>query len=202
MSILATVVGVITAVGKALAVVGFAMEGIKAVTGLFMNIAKALGLIKPEVDEKDLGDKALQAEEAGIRPEKYKTYAEYHEAVENFKVDPEKSKKYTEKQKLVKAAELSAGLAAEKLEKLPVQDVINLGRDFKDIFSNAARSEQFSNLFAKNPTTVTDVYKYLKGMEKNEDKAMATFNTLVDVEKASFPGISDAEAKSRVRDYM
>lgn len=200
MSILATVVGVITAVGKALAVAGLVVEGIKAVTGLFMSIAKALGLIKPEVDEKELGDKALQAEEAGIKPENYKTYAEYHAAVESFKVDPEKSKQYTEKQKLIKAAELSAGLAAEKLDKLPIQDIINLGKEFYDIFK--PRLVVFGSLFAKNPTAATDVYKYLKGMEKNEDKAMATFHTLVDVEKAAFPGISDAEAKSRVRDYI
>ncbi|MDY6294970.1 MAG: hypothetical protein SPL45_01550, partial [Schwartzia succinivorans] len=69
---------------------------------IIMGILKGLGLIKPEEDVEDLGDKALQAEEEGITPEKYDSYEEYLKAVEEFEIDPEKSKEIDEGKKLEK----------------------------------------------------------------------------------------------------
>ena len=41
---------------------------------------------------EQLGDKALQADEDGIHPDNYDTFGEYLNAVEEFEIDPDKSK--------------------------------------------------------------------------------------------------------------
>ncbi|OQA77754.1 MAG: hypothetical protein BWY32_02261 [bacterium ADurb.Bin243] len=66
-------------------------------------IAKELGILGPEQDEKtveDLGDRAIQAREKGIKPENYKTYEEYLKAIENFETDPVRSSNISWKRKL------------------------------------------------------------------------------------------------------
>ena len=45
-----------------------------AVAKLVTAIGKALGLVKEDEKPEDLGDKALQAEEQGITPDKFKSY--------------------------------------------------------------------------------------------------------------------------------
>mgnify|MGYP001274462706 CR=1 FL=1 len=76
-------------------------------------IAKELGILQPEQNEKDveeLGNKVIQADEKGIRPDKYKTYDEYMKEIENFKVDPVKTANIDQKDKLSKGLGLLSTL--------------------------------------------------------------------------------------------
>ncbi len=43
-----------------------------------------------------MGDKAIQAEEHGIKPEDFSTYSEYVKSVEDFETDSERSKEISE----------------------------------------------------------------------------------------------------------
>lgn len=64
--ILGAIGAIVTAavtVSKALAVVGLAGQGLKVIGNAIASIAKALGIIKPERDVEEIGDRALQAEE-------------------------------------------------------------------------------------------------------------------------------------------
>lgn len=75
MGLILGAIGAITAaavsVTKALAVVGLAVEGLKVIGNAIASIAKELGIIKPDRDIEEFGDRALQAEEKGITPDKY-----------------------------------------------------------------------------------------------------------------------------------
>ncbi len=79
-----------------------------------LSIAKKLGLFDAAEKVEDLGDKAIQAADKGIKPENYKTYEEYVEAIRNFEVDPEKSKEIKEYDKLERGAQVALGLTMEK----------------------------------------------------------------------------------------
>lgn len=63
---------------------------------------QALGIIGPDENAKELGDKAIQAEEEGITPENYDSYEEYMDAVRKFELDPEKSEQIEDEDKLKK----------------------------------------------------------------------------------------------------
>ena len=69
-------------VSKALAVVGLAVQGLKIVGNAIVSIAKALGIIKPERTVEEIGDRALQAEEKGITPDKYESYEAWIKEIE------------------------------------------------------------------------------------------------------------------------
>ena len=79
--------------------VGLAVQGLKVIGNVLMSLGKALGLIKPETNVTDLGDKALQSE---YNPEDFNSYEDYVNAVEKYDLDPEKSKLTTEEDKIKK----------------------------------------------------------------------------------------------------
>ena len=72
------------------------MEGIKYISPVLQNVFGALGAIKPDEKFEDLGDRAYQAAEKGINPEKFDSYDEYMQEIRNFELDPEESKKNVE----------------------------------------------------------------------------------------------------------
>lgn len=57
-------------------------------------LSVVLGLLDKDEKLEDMGDKAIQAKEAGINPEDFATYKEYAEAIKNFEVDPKNPKNY------------------------------------------------------------------------------------------------------------
>ena len=62
------------AVSKALGVVWLAAQGLKIIGNAVASVAKTLGIIKPETDVEEIGDRALQAEHQGILPENFGSY--------------------------------------------------------------------------------------------------------------------------------
>ena len=103
---------------KSLAVVGMAVEGLKSIGKVLVNLAKSLGLIKPQMQVDELGDKAIQS---GYDPEQYDTYNDYVKAVESFNLDPEKSKTISEEEKIKKGMELATGVMIEKYKDSPME---------------------------------------------------------------------------------
>lgn len=91
-------------VTKAIVTLGLAAEGLTAIGNALTAIGKALGLIRPETQVENLGDQALQAEEAGITPDAFDAYEDYVKAVESFQLDPEKSKQFTPEEKVKKGS--------------------------------------------------------------------------------------------------
>ena len=91
-------------ISGAFSVVSFAVNVIS--TGI--AICKALGIFKQDMDSEELGDRAIQAYDAGIRPEDYEgRFKEYREKIENFELDPEKSKQIDANDKLKVAGNIA-----------------------------------------------------------------------------------------------
>ena len=188
-----TIVSAAVTVTKALAVVGLAVNGLKALGNALMGIAKAVGLIQPEMNVEDLGDKALQAEEEGIKPENFNSYAEYVKAVEGFKVDPEKSKQLTEEEKVKKGIELTTGVTVERFEGFPIEEFFTYAGKNPEYFTEA-KMKELGKLMEVDGKYVSDVLNYMNGTEKNDFSLGKTIDTLTKIEKKVNPNISDDDA--------
>ena len=69
---------------------GFSSLAINAVSSVCPFIVKFLGVMKEKDNLEDLGERSLQAEESGIRPENYQKFEDYQKAIDNFEIDPKK----------------------------------------------------------------------------------------------------------------
>ncbi len=194
--ILGTIAAIATAavsVTKSLAVVGLAVQGLKTLGNSLMVVAKVLGLIKPENKIEELGDKALQAEEDGIKLENYKSYAEYVKAVEEYDVDVEKSELIPEERKILKGIELTTGVIIEKFPELPIVDFFEYAGKNPEYFTED-RMKEIGNLMKDNGKYVSDILNYMNGSEKDDFILGTTIDTLTSIEKKVNPEISNKDA--------
>lgn len=195
--ILGTIAAIVTAattVTKALAVVGLAVQGLRSLGNVFMSLGKALGLIKPEMKVEDLGDKAIQS---GYNPEDYDSYAEYVKAVEDYDLDPEKSKLTTEEEKIKKGMELATGVTIEKYHEFPIEDFcIAVGNNQK--YFTSEKMGEIAKLIQSDGQYIPNLLNYMNGTEKDSAKIQNAVETLVGVEKSVNPAISDKDAYKQV----
>lgn len=199
LGIIVGVVGSIAAAAKtvvgSLAVVGLAVDGLKKVGGVLVNLAKSLGLIKPQIQVDELGNKALQS---GFDPEQYDTYTEYVKAVEEFDdLDAEKSKMIPEEDKIRKGMELATGVMIEKYQDFPVDKFCVEVGNRSDFFSEGTLKE-VGKLIDTDGNYISDILGYLDGSLKNDNELDKIIGSLSDIYKAGNPGISDDEALDAV----
>lgn len=193
--VIAGVVGSIAAaagtVVKSLAVVGLAVDGLKKVGGVIVNLAKSLGLIKPQIQVDELGDKALQS---GYNPEQYDTYTEYVKAVEEFdELDAERSKLIPEEDKIKKGMELATGVMLEKYQDFPVDKFcVEIGKR-SDFFTETVL-KKVGELIGADGNYISDILGYLDGSEKNDSKIDKIIGALSNVYKVGNPSVSDNDA--------
>ncbi len=189
-----SIVAAATSVVKSLSVVGLAVDGLKAIGSALVNLAKALGLIKPQMQVDELGDKAIQS---GYDPEQYDTYAEYVKDVEKFDLDAEKSRLIPEEDKIRKGMELATGVMLEKHQNLPVERFcVEVGKR-SDFFSESVLGE-VGKLIDTDENYMSDILGYLDGSLKNDNKLEEVVGTLSDIYKECNPGISDSDALDAV----
>lgn len=185
---------------QAIAALGLAVEGLKALGNILTVIGKALGLIKPETQVDELGDKALQAEEAGITPDQFETYEAYVKAIEGFQLDPEKSRETTLNEKVEKGIELTAGVTREKFPELSVETVAKLGaliEKHPTVFTEDSM-RIFTKDMVSDPSCVEKVIGYLDHTEKNQDRLEGAEQVLTEMIKAADPGMDDSAVRRQV----
>ena len=179
---------------KSLAVVGMAVEGLKSIGKVLVNLAKSLGLIKPQMQVDELGDKAIQS---GYDPGQYDTYNDYVKAVENFNLDPEKSKTISEEEKIKKGMELATGVMIEKYKDSPMEKFcVEIGN--RPDFFNEGVLKGVGELVVSDENAISDFTSFLDGTLKNDDKLEDISGKLADLYKAGNPGVSDGEALDAV----
>jgi hypothetical protein len=80
--------------------VGLVFEtALKIIVGVVEVVGKALGIIPEDEVPEELGDRVIQAEDQGIVPDKFDSYAEYMKKVRELEIDPELSEKSTLEEK-------------------------------------------------------------------------------------------------------
>ena len=161
---------------------------------IISGILKGLGILKPDEEATDLGDKALQAEEQGIKPENYDSYADYLKAVEEFETDPEKSATIDEGKKLEKGVEVITATLVERYGEV-FKDFLLIIANHPTYFEN--RMPHFTELAKNSPTIFADITHYIQGSEKDTDKRHDTLQMMFDVEKKVNP---DAKIDNLMKD--
>lgn len=191
------IVAVTTAVAgvmKGLAVAGLALQGLKSLAAPLLELGKELGLIEPETDVEDLGDKAIQSD---LNPDDFDCYEEYLKAVEDYKLDPEKSKLSTEEKKIQKGIELTVGVMIDKYQEFPMGEFINMIGHNQSFFTESKMGE-LAIVIKTDGQSISDILHYADGTEKNSTKIQGTVDTLLEIEKNTNPGLSDKEAFKNV----
>ena len=189
-------------VSKALAVVGLAVQGLKVIGNAISSIAKALGIIKPERDIEEIGDRALQAEEKGITPDKFDSYEAWIKAIDedDWGYDPDKNKDKSPEEKILKGVEVSTAVVMEKFPDLPIKDFFTVTNENKDFF-NVERMTEIGKLAQNDADSFGDIVKYVTGSVKDHTSIDLATNLLMDIEKNIEPGISDDTAYDKVASF-
>ena len=185
---------------KAIASLGLVVEGLKALGNVLTVIGKALGLIKPETQVDELGDKALQAEEAGITPDKFETYSAYVRAIDGFQVDPERSKKISLEEKVEKGIELTIGIAKERFPEISTETFTKFSNNIKK--HPTVFTENSMQILAKemesDSNCIENVVGYLDHTEKNQDRLEGAESILTEMIKVAVPGTDDSAARRQL----
>ena len=188
------ILGALTTFMEGLAVASLALQGLKSLAAPLLELGKELGLIEPETDVEDLGDKAIQSD---LNPDDFDCYEEYLKAVEDYKLDPEKSKLSTEEKKIQKGIELTVGVMIAKYQNFPMGEFITMIGHNQNFFTEAKMGE-LAKVIKTDGQNITDILYYVDGTEKNSTKIQETVDTLLEIEKNTNPGISDKEAFKNV----
>ena len=184
----------VAGVMKGLAVAGLALQGLKSLAAPLLELGKELGLIEPETDVEDLGDKAIQSD---LKPDNFDCYEEYLKAVEDYKLDPEKSKLSTEEKKIQKGIELTVGVMIDKYQEFPMGEFINMIGHNQSFFTESKMGE-LAIVIKTDGQSISDILHYVDGTEKNSTKIQGAVDTLLEIEKNTNPGLSDKEAFKNV----
>lgn len=189
------------AVSKALVSVGMSIQGLKIIGNAIVSIAKVLGIIKPERDIQDVGDRALQAEEKGMTLDKYPSYEAWLRAIEedDWGYDPEKNKDMDPEKKILEGIDVTTAVTMEKFPNLPIQDFFTLSANKPEFFTEERMSE-IGNLVQNDPDSFGKIVNYVVGSGDRANLKDAT-STLIDIEKSISPGISDDAAYDKVASF-
>lgn len=188
------ILGALTTFMEGLAVASLALQGLKSLAAPLLELGKELGLIEPETDVEDLGDKAIQSD---LNPDDFDCYEEYLKAVEDYKLDPEKSKLSTEEKKIQKGIELTVGVMIDKYQEFPMGEFINMIGHNQSFFTESKMGE-LAIVIKTDGQSISDILHYVDGTEKNSTKIQGTVDTLLEIEKNTNPGLSDKEAFKNV----
>ena len=188
------ILGALTTFMEGLAVASLALQGLKSLAAPLLELGKELGLIEPETDVEDLGDKAIQSD---LKPDDFDCYEEYLKAVEDYKLDPEKSKLSTEEKKIQKGIELTVGVMIDKYQEFPMGEFINMIGHNQSFFTESKMGE-LAIVIKTDGQSISDILHYVDGTEKNSTKIQGTVDTLLEIEKNTNPGLSDKEAFKNV----
>lgn len=164
-------------VPKVIAIVGM---NLLQFSSILSGIFKGLGLLSPEEDIHELGDKAIQAEEQGIKVENYDSYEEYLTAVKAFETDAEKSASITENEKIEKGIEVITATLVEAYGEV-IYDLFMLIAKNPQYFES--RIPYYTEMQKTDSAAFSDVTRYIEGKETNMVKADETLSKMYSVEK-------------------
>lgn len=192
------------------AAIGFARECLPKVGSILATVGGSLGMVANVVvalcqifstlrqDEKaeDLGDRALQAAENGIRPENFDHYQDYLERIRSFEINPEKSAQYSPDTKAAAGMQVAISSLEDRFKTpvgalygLPILIAMN-----KDFFN----PDRLSALL-KTTHDINAVVDYLDGRLGRSERATVE-TTLLKAEQSLMPEKTLADVKGDLRE--
>ncbi len=196
------IVTVAVTVSKALALAGLAVQGLKVIGNSIASIAKALGIIKPERDVEEIGDRAFQAEEKGMTPDKYSSYEAWVKDIEkdDWGYDPEKNKDMDSQKKVLKGVEVSTAVTVERFPGLPIQEFFSLAVKNPEFFT-VERMDEIGKLAGADSDAFGKVVNYVTGSAKDHTTVDMASDILMDIERTIDPSVSENVAYDKVAGY-
>jgi len=191
----------ILGLGKSLFSLALPSLVMKGIGAAIMSFAKALGIgvDKDEDDIEEMGDRALQAEEKGIKPENFENAEDWLNEIEkdDWGYDPEKNKNLDPREKMSKGIEVSAALCTEKLpEDLRMGDFFNAVFKNNEMFTPETMSE-LGKVATNNIDDFRKIVNYMTGKTDNFAEIREARDILTSIEKTANPSLSEEDAWSR-----
>ena len=156
---------------------------------------KAAGLLDETESVENLGDRAIQAEEAGeLDPEQFDSYEEYMKKVREFELDEERSKTITPEQKMEKGVELMTQLAVARYGEETGAGLVTMAAEHREYFSDGDKLSEIGKLTKDGEAEVADIVNYVGGRPQSTERDDAAFDALLRVEKNTAPEQSIEEA--------
>ncbi len=172
------------------------VEKLEKIVSVLEVIAKALGIIKPEEDTEELGDKAMKAEK---KPEDFDSINEYIEYLRN----EIKSSSKEELQKLPLEERLArksvgCGILAKAIEeKKSLEIPVEFWKEATRVGLNAKEIDEFLTKFKKAGIAPREFVNYLKRELDNKEEFKMD-SILIQAYKELEPNLNDKEIQEKV----
>jgi hypothetical protein len=181
--------------------VKLAVEVLKAIITVTVDLCKSLGIIEDMESPEELGDKALQAEEDGMESDSFESWLDYKKMLDNYQIDPERSRETSQQEKLAAAAGVLIKGIEERFGSLGSEKLI-IGKIGKDPeFFNAERVEQYVKLFKESDTDLDNAAKYFD-RDLDPITRSKVGQLIENAERQLDPGKSDAQIDQEIDDHM
>ena len=170
-----------------------------SVIDIGMNICKALGMFDKDMSAEELGDRALQAQEKGIKLADYKdNFDEYVKEIETIDLDPEISEKYDLAEKNKAAANvLGTGIVEHYgkdsgVDKFLHDEVTESNKDFY----TPERAVAYMDTFKNSGENMDNINKYFDNKLDSLQDIRQVDEKLVEAEKKL--GVDEDTAKQNL----
>lgn len=77
------------------------LEILRVVEGIANTVSQVMGIFNSHETAENIGDRAIQAADKGLTPDQFENHGEYMSALRDFELDPAKSEKLSDSQKIV-----------------------------------------------------------------------------------------------------
>ncbi len=166
------------------------------VANVVVAVCQILSILRQDESAEDLGDRALQAAENGIRPENFDRYDDYLDSIRKFEINPEKSAQYSPDTKAAAGMQVAISSLEDRFKTpvgalygLPILIAMN-----KDFFN----PDRLSALL-KATHDINAVVDYLDGRLGRSERATVE-TTLLKAEQSLAPEKTLADVKGDLRE--
>ena len=164
-----------------------------------IHVCKALGIIKKDMPPEELGERALQAQEKGIKPENYEgRYNEYLREIETIDLEPEA--RYSPEEKNEAAAQVMSWALVERYGKDSGADKFlstELTESNKD-FYQPERVISYMDTFKNSGENMENINKYFDSKLDSLQMFRQVDAKLIEAEKKL--GVNEEQAKQNLDD--
>ena len=164
-----------------------------------IHVCKALGIIKKDMPPEELGERALQAQEKGIKPENYEgRYNEYLREIETIDLEPEA--RYSPEEKNEAAAQVLGLALVEHYGKDSGADKFlntELTESNKD-FYQPERVISYMDTFKNSGENMENINKYFDSKLDSLQMFRQVDAKLIEAEKKL--GVNEEQAKQNLDD--
>ena len=172
------------------------------VASVLVGVCQIFSILRQDEKAEDLGERALQAAESGIRPENFDRYVDYLNDIRKFEINPEKSAQYSPDTKAAAGMQVAISSLEDRF-KTPVGALYGLpilvamsysGVDEKSFFDK----DRLSALL-KTTHDINAVVDYLDGRLGRSERATVE-TTLLKAEQSLTPEKTLADVKGDLRE--